>query len=62
MFRFTLQSVAELVCELFHRCRTFTPKLAISTRRQSANASSPLFDTLYAPMFRQLKKAKMLDT
>lgn len=40
---------------------TFTPKLAISTLRQSANASSPRFDTLYAPMFRQLKKEKILD-
>lgn len=41
---------------------TLTSKLAISTLKQSAKASSPLFETLYAPMFRQLKKAKMLDT
>ncbi len=41
---------------------TLTPKLAISTLKQSANASSPRLDTQYAPMFRQLKKEKILDT
>lgn len=55
------QSVTAFVCGLVRSRGTFTPKLAISTLRQSANASSPLFDTLYAPMFRQLKKEKMLD-
>lgn len=55
------QSVTAFVCGLVRSRGTFTPKLAISTLRQSANASSPLFDTLYAPMFRQLKKENMLD-
>lgn len=58
----TFHNVTGSLCAHFHSYSTFTPKLAISTLKQSANASSPLFDTLYAPMFRQWKKEKMLDT
>lgn len=48
-----LYSVMGCFCVSFHPFGTFMPKLAISTLKQSANASSPLFDTLYAPMFKQ---------